>query len=53
LKAHTLKCIHSRYPIKSRIQVYTNGSATPGNGSAGAGIHCNLFEKSLAAGKLW
>jgi hypothetical protein len=50
LKAHTLY-IHSRYPIKSWIQVYTDGSATPGKGSAGAGIHCNLFEKSLAVGK--
>jgi ribonuclease HI len=27
------------------------GSATPGKGPAGAGLYCNLFEKSIAAGK--
>jgi ribonuclease HI len=30
---------------------YTYGSATLGKGSAGAGIYCNLFEKSIAAGQ--
>jgi ribonuclease HI len=51
LKAHTLRYIHSRYPTGAWVQVYTDGSATPGKGSAGAGIYCNLFEKSIAAGK--
>jgi ribonuclease HI len=51
LKAHTLRYIHSRYPTGAWIQVYTDGSATPGKGSAGAGIYCNLFEKSIASGK--
>jgi ribonuclease HI len=31
--------------------IYTDGSATPGKGSASAGIYCNLFEKLIAAGK--
>jgi hypothetical protein len=51
LKAHTLRYIHSRYPTGAWIQVYTDGSATPGIGSVGAGIYCNLIEKSIAAGK--
>jgi ribonuclease HI len=49
--AHTLRYIHSRYPTGAWIQVYTDGSATPGKGSAGAGIFCNLSEKSIAAGQ--
>jgi hypothetical protein len=53
LNAHTLRYIHSRYPIESWILVYTDGSAfaTPGKDSAEAGIYCNLFEKSIAAGQ--
>jgi hypothetical protein len=31
--------------------IYTDTSATPGKVSAGAGMYCKLFEKSIAARK--
>jgi hypothetical protein len=43
--------IHDILQVLGYRYIYTDGSTTPGKGSAGAGIYCNLFEKSISARK--
>jgi ribonuclease HI len=50
LRHTTLAHIHSRYPEKEWLHVYSDGSATPGQGNAGAGVYCREFEEAIPAG---
>ncbi|MGL5072521.1 MAG: ribonuclease H family protein, partial [Aeromonas salmonicida] len=47
----TMDYIHKKYPEGIWLHVYTDGSATPREGMAGAGVYCKKFENSWAAGK--
>jgi ribonuclease HI len=51
LRRHTMTYIRKKYPEELWLHVYTDGSATPGKGMAGAGVYCKKFENSWAAGK--
>ena len=52
LKVLTENHIQDHYPPTEWLHIYTDGSATPGKGLAGAGVSCNLFKRALPAGKL-
>jgi RNase H len=50
LRRITLAHIHGKYPENEWLHMYTDGSAKPGEGNAGAGIYCREFEKAIPAG---
>jgi ribonuclease HI len=45
------KYLNSKYPQPTWLHVYTDGSATPGIGNAGAGWYCIKFEGCYPVGK--
>jgi hypothetical protein len=45
--AHTAK----HYPTPEWFHMYTDGSATPGEGNAGAGVYSDIFQQAWPAGK--
>ncbi|KAJ4446100.1 hypothetical protein ANN_12792 [Periplaneta americana] len=47
LKAET---IHTVYPEKDWLNIYTDGSLYDKEGSAGAGIYCTIFSSYMSAG---
>jgi ribonuclease HI len=47
----TYKYLRNKYPLPNWLRVYTDGSAAPGQGDAGAGWHSDHFSGCAAAGK--
>jgi ribonuclease HI len=39
------------YPTPEWVHMYTDGSATPGEGNAGAGVYSDIFQQAWPAGK--
>ena len=50
LKQLALETIHTLYPDSEWLHLYTDGSLYDTETSAGAGIHCKLFDLYLSAG---
>jgi uncharacterized protein YcnI len=43
--------ITKQYPTPKWVHMYTDGSATPGEGKAGAGVYSDIFQQAWQAGK--
>jgi hypothetical protein len=52
LKDLTLKHIQAKFPPDKWMHIYTDRSATPSKGLAGAGVASEMFNMALPAGKL-
>ena len=50
LRKSFFQTIHSLYPHKDWLHIYTDGSSIPQTGNTGAGFYCHLFEGAIAVG---
>jgi hypothetical protein len=51
LKQLTVTHIAKHYPTPEWVHMYTDGSATPGEGNARAGVYSDIFQQAWPAGK--
>jgi ribonuclease HI len=51
LKQLTVAQIAKHYPTPEWVHMYTDGSATPGERNAGAGVYSDIFQQAWPAGK--
>jgi hypothetical protein len=51
LKQLTVAHIAKHYPTPELVHMYTDGSATPGEGNPGAGVYSDIFQQAWPAGK--
>jgi hypothetical protein len=52
LKQLTVAHIAQHYPTPKWVHMYIHGSATPGEGNAGAGVYSDTFQQAWPAGKI-
>ncbi|XP_073990934.1 uncharacterized protein [Rhodnius prolixus] len=53
MRALALETIHSRYPARDWLHIYTDGSARAATHNAGAGVYCREFTLAEPVGRMY